>query len=107
MKLCIGVYFDFAVNGSSTILLSLHNIDRRAKGNSAQGTASGLMLSTANASTPEPISLLARVDNGEYQILPNSSSIVSIRAGNLDTSSRHEVRIIAPMVGGRIKTLQV
>lgn len=103
-KLYVGVYFDFAVNGSKTILLCLHNTDLD---NSVQGTTSGLMLLTANASRSDPISLLARVDDDEYLVLPNSSSIVSIREGTLDITSRHEVRIIAPMVGGRIETLQV
>ena len=45
-----------------------------------------------------PISLLARIDDEEYVILPNSSSLVTIRSGDLDPNKPHKVRIMAPML---------
>jgi hypothetical protein len=105
-----GVYFNFAFNGSNTILVSLHNTDPSARPPASASKASqGLaILGTANASYAKPISLLARVDDDEYIILPNASSIVLIREGNLEPHVRHEVRIIAPMFGGEVvETLQV
>jgi hypothetical protein len=44
-----------------------------------------------------PISLLARLDSDEYTLLPNSSSLVAVRSGDLEPAQTHEVRIIAPM----------
>ena len=44
-----------------------------------------------------PISLLAQVDDQEYILLPNSSSLVSVCSNDLDKSREHRVRIIAPM----------
>lgn len=65
-------------------------------------------MDTANASHADPISLLAQIDDDEYIVLPNASSIVQIRKGGLDPHARHEVRIIAPMFGGEVvETLQV
>ena len=43
------------------------------------------------------MSLLARVDDQEYVLLPNSSSLVAIRSKDLDPSIKHNVRIVAPM----------
>ncbi len=44
-----------------------------------------------------PISLLAQIDQEEYVLLPNSSSLVTIRVGDLESDIPHDVRIIAPM----------
>ena len=44
-----------------------------------------------------PISLLAEVDDQEYILLPNSSSLVTISSKSLDERTEHNVRIIAPM----------
>lgn len=44
-----------------------------------------------------PVSLLARVDQDEYVLLPNSSSLVSIRSNDLDPNLPHQIRIIIPM----------
>lgn len=52
--------------------------------------------------------MLVRIDDDEYIVLPNATSIVAIRKGDLDPIPRHEIRIIAPMVGGhKVETLQV
>ncbi|QSZ34674.1 hypothetical protein DSL72_007528 [Monilinia vaccinii-corymbosi] len=97
-----GIYLDIAFNGSSTIVLSLHNSDRQAheKRTFSQNktTRSGIPPSLDNTSA-EPISLLAQVDDEEYVILPNATSLVAIRTRNLDPQSQHVIRVIAPMVG--------
>lgn len=102
-----GAYFDFSVNGTRTIFLSLHNAEKAPQ--MIQETSSGLIFGLLpNSSNSKPISLLARVDNDEYHVLPNASSIVPIRTRNLDPITRHDVRIIAPMTSGTaVETLQV
>ncbi len=44
------------------------------------------------------MSLLARVDDQEYVLLPNSSSLVAIRSNDLDPNIEHHIRIVAPMI---------
>lgn len=44
-----------------------------------------------------PISLLARVDDQEYILLPKSSSLVSVSCNDLDEKEQHHVRVVAPM----------
>ena len=44
-----------------------------------------------------PVSLLAEVDDQEYILLPNSSSLVTISSNGLDERGEHHVRIVAPM----------
>ena len=45
-----------------------------------------------------PVSLLARIDQEEYVLLPNSSGVVSVRSGDLDPSIYHQIRIILPTI---------
>lgn len=45
-----------------------------------------------------PVSLLAQIDDQEYILLPNSSSLVSIRVNDLDPNKEHYVRVVAPMI---------
>jgi hypothetical protein len=106
-----GVYFDFALKGSKTLLLALHNTARSSESpmkRSASTSPSLAFLPLTNVPSAAPISLLARIDDDEYIVLPNATSIVSIRRGNLDPNSRHDIRIIAPMVSSdNVETLQV
>ena len=44
-----------------------------------------------------PVSLLAEVDDEEYILLPNSSSLVTISSKDLDARMEHHVRVVAPM----------
>lgn len=44
-----------------------------------------------------PVLLLAEVDDQEYIILQNSSSLVTISSNGLDARVEHHVRIVAPM----------
>jgi hypothetical protein len=105
-----GVYFDFAMNGSATVLLSLHNREQHSQPpviSTAKSTTLPFLPLT-NCSNAAPISLLVRVDDDEYIVLPNAASTVTIRRGNLDISARHDIRIIAPMVGDNTtETLQI
>jgi hypothetical protein len=107
----VGVYFDFALKGSKTVFLSLHNKEQsnQLPMKRITGTTQSLaFLPMANVSSAAPISLLARVDDDEYIVIPNASSITTIRPGNLDPRSRHNIRIIAPMVSSlNVETLQV
>ncbi|KAI9056185.1 hypothetical protein LZ554_001113 [Drepanopeziza brunnea f. sp. 'monogermtubi'] len=107
-----GVYFDFALNGTSTLLLSLHNSDGQRdnpttrKSRTISSTLPFLPLT--NTSSAAPISLLVRVDDEEYVVLPKATSLVSISRGKLNPLASHEIRIIAPMAGGdAVETLQV
>jgi len=103
------VYFDFAINGSKTVLLALQNSDEVTNLPVKRSTSNRLsLLPPTNVSSAAPISLLARVDDEEYLVLPSASGIVPIRKGNFDANSRHDVRIIAPMAtSDGLETLQV
>jgi len=105
------VYFDFALKGSKTVLLSLHNQEQSShlSAKQATGTVQSLtFLPVANVSRAAPISLLARADDEEYIVIPNATSITTVRRGDLDPNSLHDIRIIAPMVSSEIvETLQV
>ncbi|KAK0110012.1 hypothetical protein ONS95_002674 [Cadophora gregata] len=106
-----GVYFDFAVNGSSTVLISLHNSEQQTQSSAKESTNISPtlpFLPLTNTTHAAPISLLVRIDDDEYLIFPNATSLISICRGNLNPPSRHEIRIIAPMVGGdAVETLQI
>ena len=52
---------------------------------------------TRSCQAAGPVSLLARIDQEEYVLLPNASKLVSVRFKDLDVRSSHDVRIIAPM----------
>ncbi|TVY68783.1 hypothetical protein LSUE1_G006151 [Lachnellula suecica] len=107
-----GVYFDFTLNGTRTVLLSLHNADISDQipvvVKSPIKSPNMAFLPSTNTSSAEPISLLVRVDDEEYIVLPNATSIVTVRKGNLDVRTHHTIRVIAPMVRDNvIETLQV
>ena len=106
-----GVYFDFAFKGSKTVLLSLHNKDQVNQPSNKPFINSPpriALLPLTNVSDAAPISLLARANDEDYIVLPNASSTTTVRLGNLDPNSRHDIRIIAPMVSrDSLETLQV
>ena len=108
---CPGVYFDITIKNTSSLLLSLHNVPEPEA--SPTGTTFTLMPTTLgyhdhrhfhfhslsnNEKPAPPVSLLARVDDQEYILLPNASSLVSVRSNDLDTNTVHHVRVIAPMI---------
>ena len=117
-----GVYFDVTITNTTTLLLSLHNAPtlKVADPENASSLATSLKPSsnlhsipgrlTFRHSTPldvpaPPVSLLARVDQEEYVLLPNSSALVNIRSNDLDPKQHHQIRIIAPMTDDHGKGL--
>ncbi|KAI9786307.1 MAG: hypothetical protein M1816_008048 [Peltula sp. TS41687] len=116
MTLAAGVYFDISINSTSSLYLALRNAPtRQTVGLASLSSAAARSLSTPTFehlsfhSAPltnnqaASISLLVRIDQEEYILLPNSTSLVSIRVGDLERHVPHDVRIIAPMTddGGR------
>ncbi|TVY41066.1 hypothetical protein LSUB1_G003364 [Lachnellula subtilissima] len=106
-----GVYFDFAFNSTRRVLLSLHNSDPSG-GTAAIEPPSDAptlaVLPSTKLLSAEPISLLVRVDDTEYIVLPNATSLTIIQTGKLDEHSFHSIRVIAPMVRENVvETLQV
>ncbi|KAM3076344.1 hypothetical protein ACMFMG_007165 [Clarireedia jacksonii] len=105
-----GIYLDVAFNGSSTFFLSLHNSIQETHGAelySKNISADAIIPPQLDNSSAEPISLLAQVDDEEYVVLPNATSLVTIRTKDLDPHSTHIIRIIAPMIGqDTIETFQ-
>jgi hypothetical protein len=57
-------------------------------------------LSEPRDDTPHcgPISLLAQIDDDDYVIFPNATSIFLINQIDLDPSKSHRIRIVAPMI---------
>ncbi|KAI9823418.1 MAG: hypothetical protein M1832_002428 [Thelocarpon impressellum] len=108
-----GVYFDITVNSTTTLLLSLHNsagagepiAEDSAPSLATASPTSNLGHVSFQASSLQnepaaPISLLARIDQDEYILLPNASSLVFVRLGDLDSRIPHDIRVIAPMTDG-------
>ncbi|KAI9848609.1 MAG: hypothetical protein M1838_000481 [Thelocarpon superellum] len=107
-----GVYLDISVNITSTVLLALSNAAAAPATLLAPAVSSSAMdkVVTPNVGhlsfrpsslyqPPAPISLLARVDQEEYILLPNATSLIAIRLNDLDPNNPHEIRVIAPMAG--------
>lgn len=105
-----GVYFDLTIKNTSSLLLALHNAQEPelspvASAYAATPTTPGspghhhfhFHPISNNEKPAPPISLLARVDDQEYILLPNSTSLVSVCSNDLDPKVEHHVRIVAPM----------
>ena len=104
-----GVYFDVAVKNTTTLLLSLHNgaVPNFQSAAKASTEASTSLPSPnpgrisfrplPNEKSSPPISLLARIDQEEYILLPNASALVSVCTEQLDRNEEHHIRIVAPM----------
>ena len=96
------------VNSTTVFYISLHNFAREISsdlGSEPSSVPSAVLNpghlsfhpSSLSHKPAPPISLLARLDSDEYILLPNSSSLVAVRAEDLEPTKAHEVRIIAPM----------
>lgn len=105
-----GVYFDINVKNTTSLLLALHNaLDQepispdgstsaRPSTPESAGQQHYHFRPLSNNERPAPqISLLAQIDDQEYVLLPNSSSLVSVRSKDLDPNTEHYIRIVAPM----------
>ncbi|KAL8686216.1 MAG: hypothetical protein Q9218_007266, partial [Villophora microphyllina] len=103
-----GVYFDVRTKNTTSLLLSLRNAPEALVSpaptapNDPSNTAAhsghlSFRPQSPNAKPAAPVSLLARIDQEEYVLLPNSSSLVSICSGSLTRDEVHNIRIIAPM----------
>ena len=103
-----GVYFDLVLSNTTTLLLSLHNQisqdtdDRQNSSASAVPNPAHFSFRpiSATGKAAAPVSLLARIDDEEYVLLPNSSSLVTVCAQSLDPNREHQIRIVAPMTDG-------
>ena len=108
----LGVYFDITVTNTTTLFLALHNHLEVSSNDNQTGTVTptpypvghlSFRPVSANDKAAPPISLLARVDDDEYVLLPDASLLVSVCSDNLDRHQEHHFRIVAPMTddGGR------
>ena len=110
MSIIKGVYFDIAMKNSTSLLLALHNAPEPVADPTVLLTSTPPAVRSSsghrhfhfhpvssNEKPAPPISLLARVDDQEYVLLPNSSSLVAIRSNDMDRDAEHHIRIVAPM----------
>ncbi|KAJ9635354.1 hypothetical protein H2199_008356 [Coniosporium tulheliwenetii] len=112
-----GVYLDLNITNTTALHLSLANLPASRLTSSSpttNPTSSRAAATHVSASRPRlahltftkssrlaipvgPVSLLARVDDEEYVLLPDASGVVSVRM-DLERRAWHVVRVIAPMV---------
>ena len=106
----LGAYFDIVVKNTTTLFLSLHNAAIRGSQNLATASTGNSKIGPAptavhvpfrpissNEMRSPPVSLLARIDQEEYVLLPNASALVSICNGDLSVADEHRIRVVAPM----------
>ena len=103
-----GAYFDITIKNTTSLLLALHNAPHQESSTPSSVLEPPTRLAhshrkhysfhpiPADKAAP-PISLLAEVDDEEYILLPNCSSLVTISSKGLDARTEHHVRIVAPM----------
>ncbi|KAL8938121.1 MAG: hypothetical protein Q9211_003365 [Gyalolechia sp. 1 TL-2023] len=103
-----GVYFDIRIKNTTSLLLSLRNTPDEPSSSapdpsavpSHPGSNGGHISFRPDSATNKPahpISLLAKVDQEEYVLLPNASALVAICSGSLQRDREHNIRILAPM----------
>lgn len=107
-----GAYFDLNVTNTSSLVLSLQNTkpdapkptvltDTQLQDQPMQPESHfsqyAFGAASKSAGVAPPISLLALVDQEEYVVLPNASSLVPVRMKDLDSRVWHIIRVIAPM----------
>ncbi|KAL9053087.1 MAG: hypothetical protein Q9162_005009 [Coniocarpon cinnabarinum] len=109
------VYFDLNVTNTSTVVVSLQNqktqnkptelpLEKHAELEERDVPQPGQQYSQYTFSAASrlrvsapPVSLLALVDNEEYVVLPNATSLVPVRMKDLNKKGYHTIRVIAPM----------
>ena len=104
------MYLDITATNTSRVFLSLHNAVEPSTTISVVTTATAVpsdppniqylsfKLAEANRKPATPISLVARVDDQEYILLPNSSGLVTICAESLSPKEQHTIRVEAPIL---------
>lgn len=103
-----GVYFEIRVKNTTSLLLSLRNspvdpatsLATSAPGSAATVFNGGHLSFRPNSASNKPatpVSLLTRIDQEEYILMPNASALVAICSGSLQRNAEHDIRIIAPM----------
>lgn len=103
-----GVYFDITVKNTTSLLLALHNAPEQESSTASSMPETPTLLVHGHRKhysfhpipgdkAASPISLLAEVDDQEYILLPNSSSLVTISSKGLDERTEHHIRLVAPM----------
>ncbi|KAL8728716.1 MAG: hypothetical protein Q9166_005203 [cf. Caloplaca sp. 2 TL-2023] len=114
-----GVYFDMTIKNTTSLFMSLRNAPDRTAGPAATPSVdSSAAISNSghlsfrphsvNDKPALPVSLLARIDQEEYILLPNASSLVAVCSGTLSRDAEHNVRVIAPMTDDKgIGTVQL
>lgn len=96
------------VKNTTSLFLSIRNSPARpttpaatsALGPAATSSNAGHLSfrpNSANNKPAAPVSLLARIDQEEYILLPNANALVAICSGSLQRNAEHDIRIIAPM----------
>lgn len=98
------------MKNTTTLFLSLHNAAIQGSQHSESAPTGGSKLVSApttahvpfrpissNETPSPPVSLLARIDQEEYVLLPNASALVSICNGDLGVADEHRIRVVAPM----------
>jgi hypothetical protein len=108
-----GAYLEFAVRNCSSVYLSLHNsqlanslqgIALKEKDASPESRLNFGPVSGRTGSAP-PVSLLSRVDHGEYYYLPQSSKgLVAVTTAGLLPSEDHIIRIWPLALDGKTYT---
>ena len=103
-----GVYFDVTIRNTTSLFIALHNAPEQPASSPSSTLEAPMLLvhghrkhysvhPIASDRAASPVSLLAQVDDQEYILLPNSSSLVSISSKGLDERMEHRVRVVAPM----------
>ncbi|KAL8902816.1 MAG: hypothetical protein Q9207_004364 [Kuettlingeria erythrocarpa] len=103
-----GVLENMQVKNTTSLLLSLRNspadpttsVATSAPGSVATVSNGGHMSFRPNSASNKPatpVSLLARIDQEEYILMPNASALVAICSGSLQRTAKYDIRIIAPM----------
>ena len=97
------------IKDTTTLLLSLHNAAEQKTESPVRSSTEASMAVPSptpgrisfrpppNEKPSPPISLLARVDQEEYILLPNASALVSVCSDRLSEDKEHHIRIVAPM----------
>lgn len=102
------MYFDITVKNTTSLLLALHNAPEQESSTASSMPETPTLLVHGHRKhysfhpipgdkAASPISLLAEVDDQEYILLPNSSSLVTISSKGLDERTEHHIRLVAPM----------